>query len=995
MRHIIIGDGATGTTAAHYIRAVDKSASITIVSDDPNPAYYRAALTNYLLGELHESQLFAVPPDFYIENSIDRILARVSSVDTKNNRVTLADDRQIEYDQLLIASGSRPNTPTFPGAELPGVMTMRTLQDVRTVVDSIRSGRIKRAVVVGGGPLGIEWVQGLMHYKVHVTYLLRGDVFFDRALDRTASDLVISRLRAEGVDVRTNEEITEAIAGRDGRLRAVHLKNSKETIDCQLAGTAIGIRPNIEFLQDSGIDIAKDEKRGTLLGVSVDKNMRTNVSNVYAGGDVIHRTLGLWEPARLQGRVAGRNMAGGSETFDAGEHYFATRLYDLDFASVGSINDKPGDKVMVDFPRGSGRIAYRKLILRENKLVGALMLGQRKENARKNGLFYKKLIEQKIDLASVADRLLDSSFDLPGWIDSLSMSSQIQAVRSISITSALPTSADVRKSVLPQATNTFAVQPLKMPRATLRKNGQVIPLELTITNIGRKPENQIVIDEPLVSSKHARIELQGSDYIIIDNKSTNGTFVNDTPITDPHLLKDGDIIQIGNTDLHFGLRAEDQAAKTSRLPEEIAFSQTLLEETVLGIIEHKGQKIEIRHEMVTLGRDPEATILIDDPTVSFMHAQISFHGGRHYLRDLGSRNGTFVNETLVVTPCQLNNNDTIRVGGIVLKFSTSAGSASTPETPKPAKTEFLKKEKETKTLGQFIIYSGATIGLSFALNPPTVTIGRDSESNDIALQNQTVSREHARLDWHDDKWYVTDLGSGNGTRINGKPLKPNVETPLTAKDEAQFGDVKLMYLPPSSSPQPAPNLPMTFIIEPEAEPEQTPPPIVPQKIEGQKMPEVEKTPSIQAKAEYLQDEIARIQKRREDTPEKAPAEVKPPTGKQAADGVGDEATQLFQSSFPTRLAVLAGSGIGRSILLVNLPLTLGRNAAPDVQGLDDPLISRQHLRITLAEDGNICVSDLGSVNGTILNGIKLAANQITILKLGDELRMGSTVLKAE
>ena len=80
MRHIIIGDGATGTTAAHYIRSADHSASITIVSDDPNPAYYRAALTNYLLGELQESQLFAVPPDFYIENEIDRILARVASV---------------------------------------------------------------------------------------------------------------------------------------------------------------------------------------------------------------------------------------------------------------------------------------------------------------------------------------------------------------------------------------------------------------------------------------------------------------------------------------------------------------------------------------------------------------------------------------------------------------------------------------------------------------------------------------------------------------------------------------------------------------------------------------------------------------------------------------------------------------------------------------------------------------------------------------------------
>lgn len=983
MRHIIVGDGAAGTTAAYYIRTADKSASITIVSDDPNSAYYRAALTNYLLGELQESQLFAVPPDFYIENSIDRILARVSSVDTKNNRITLADDRQIEYDQLLIASGSRPNTPTFPGAELSGVMTMRTLQDVRTVVDGIRAGRVKHAVVVGGGPLGIEWVQGLMHDKVHVTYLLRGDMFFDRALDRTASDLVISRLRAEGVDVRTNEEIDQAVAGRDGHLRAVHLKNANQTIDCQLAGTAIGIRPNIEFLQDSGIELAKDEKRGTLLGVSVDKHMRTNIPNVYAGGDVIHRTLGLWEPARLQGRIAGRNMAGGEESYNAGEHYFATRLYDLDFASVGSIDDKPGDKVLVDFPRGSGRIAYRKLVIRENRLVGALMLGQRKENARKYGLHYKQLIERKLDIAAIADRLLDSSFDLPNWIESLNIGQQIKTAQGILATSSLPSAAKVRKTDLIDVSNTFASKPPKAPRATLQVDGRVFPIEGKIS-IGRKPENQIVIDEPLVSGKHAVIELDGIAYVITDHNSTNGTFINDAPITGRKMLQNGDIIQIGNTDLHFTIQFEGQ--KTSSLPEEITLEQPPPKPAPFGYIDYNGKRTEIKLETITLGRDPEASILVDHPTVSFMHAQISLHGNHHYLRDLGSRNGTFVNEDLVVTPVILKNNDSIRIGGAVLKFSTNAGTEIIPPaSPKQVKTEFIEKESDSELLGRLITYSGATIGLNFALKPPTVTLGRDPESNDIALPNQTVSRNHVRFDWRKNKWHITDLGSGNGTRINGKEIKPNIETPLEPKDEVQFGDVKLMYIPPSSAAEPAHKLPMTFIIEPEKEAEPEPP-----KIEPSKPPVVDKTPSIQTKAEYLQEEIARIMEK-----PSAPAEVKPPMSSQAADGVGGEATQFMSSSFPTRLTVLAGPGIGRVILLVNLPLTVGRATTNEVQGLDDPLVSRQHLRITLNPDGSIGITDLGSVNGTILNGILLTPNQMSIINKGDELRMGSTVLKAE
>jgi pSer/pThr/pTyr-binding forkhead associated (FHA) protein len=388
-----------------------------------------------------------------------------------------------------------------------------------------------------------------------------------------------------------------------------------------------------------------------------------------------------------------------------------------------------------------------------------------------------------------------------------------------------------------------------------------------------------------------------------------------------------------------------------------------------------------------------------------MHAEISFHGNRHYLRDLGSRNGTFVNENLVVTPCVLKNDDTIRVGGIRLKFNTSASAPSAaPETPKQAKTEFIKKQSESEHLGQLIIYSGATIGLSFALKPPSVSVGRESEGNDIALQNQTVSRKHARLDWRDGKWYVTDLGSGNGTHINGRLLSSDVEVALAAKDEAQFGDVKLMYIPPSASPQPKPVLPMTFIIEPEVEPE---PSDTPQKIVSNQLPEIDATPPIK-KADVVKKIAELPEEKPVDIPPvvpvevkpqieaqpQAPAEVKPPVIESTSGGGGSEPTQFMQSAFPTRLTVLAGPAIGRTILLVNLPTTLGRATTPEVQGLDDPLVSRQHLRIILNADGNIGVSDLGSVNGTILNGILLTPNQVVFLKKGDELRMGSTVLKA-
>lgn len=151
-RYLIIGDGAAGFTAAQTIRQNDPAAFIRIYADDPNPAYFRAALTNYLIGELREEQIWAVPPTFYHEFNIERIHARVAAVDTGRCLLHLENGRPPDpYDSLLIAAGSSAIRPSFPGGNLPGVMTMRTLQDVRQVIDLVRGqGGLRQTVIAGG-----------------------------------------------------------------------------------------------------------------------------------------------------------------------------------------------------------------------------------------------------------------------------------------------------------------------------------------------------------------------------------------------------------------------------------------------------------------------------------------------------------------------------------------------------------------------------------------------------------------------------------------------------------------------------------------------------------------------------------------------------------------------------------------------------------------------------------------------------------------------------
>lgn len=719
-RYIIIGDGAAGTTAAQALRVADKSATIAILSDDPHAAYYRAALTNYLLGELREEQIWAVPPSFYDEYAIHRALVRVAQVDTKRSLLWLAQGgRPIGYDSLVLACGARARPPTFDGAWLPGIMTMRTLQDVHRVMDLIKLKGLRTAVVVGGGPLALEWAHGLSHRGVNVMMVVREQKFLPGAIDSVSSDLLLARLRHAGVQVRMGDEVVQAAPGPQGRVGGVMLK-SGERVACELVAVAIGVICNSEFLgAESGITLAKNG------GIEVDDQMRTSVPNVYAAGDVAAyqgKVLQLWEPARHQARVAAANIMGRPEKWTPGVHYMATRLYDLDCASIGQVAQPvPGAEELVDFPQRTGRISYRKLVVKDNRLVGALMFGEREARVRRFGRGLKRLVDTQADISRIRGELLDPAFDLTAWLHTNELTekpkqvkpatqasavvAQMKGTHAINLADLPPLPAiGVKKKGAGEAAAALAGATLdsagnasgaKANGAGAGANGGVdaafadaapppqvslegppgrIDVQPPSAIVGRDPASAIPLHDPLVSWRHAELTIAGQAVYLRDLGSGSGTWINGKPVTAPKSLRDQDKIRIGSVDLMVRIvHAGADAARSSAAAASLQKAGTGEPRPHLDVRNGRalGLSFELAVDMITIGRDPASVIRLDDESIDWRHAWIRRTQAGWDIADAESHGVTRRNG-VVLAPNQwvpLVPGDTIDIGEVSMAYA--------------------------------------------------------------------------------------------------------------------------------------------------------------------------------------------------------------------------------------------------------------------------------------------------------------------------------------
>jgi len=686
MQHVIIGEGAAGLTAARQILQSDPRADITMVADDPNPPYFRAALTNYLLGELTRDDIVAVTTDFYARSRITRVCATVTAIDPAAHTVVLLDGSCVPWDRLLVATGARARPLRIPGANLPGVMTLRTLHDARGLIERLRSGAIRRTVVVGGGTLGLEWAQALRRYQVEVVHVIRGDEVLSGLIDRRASDLILGRARAAGVQIRFNEEIASVESGRDGRAAAVQLKASGQTLPCDLVAVAIGTEPSLACVAGTPLATVSG-------GLRVDGTMRTNVPHIFAAGDVaavLHSQTGqavrygLWEPAQRQGSVAGANMAGGQALFTVGTTYHATRLWGLDLVVAGRTRCASGDTEHIVRPAGPHRLDYRKVVLHGGRLVGAQLLGERGAQVRQRGRTLHRLIDAGVDVSAVAALIFDEAFPLDVWAaDAMAGTiNGVAAAKAPQWTAFLPPSVrlglapastldnDVPSSaVLRRPIDSAAVSPpvgarhVAVELCLVSVDGRRQPLRHGQT-IGRAPDQSWRLDDTSVSARHATIRQQSDGVEISDVGSTNGTWVNGVRIQAPQRLEAGDVVVIGSTrwsvaSMTAPLVAQGMSEVVSA--PSVDFGAPVIAEPSLELA---GRMVRLDAAVTQLGRDPVLGVVVDDPTVSRVHAQIERTAGGDYVRDLDSLNRTWINDQAqpLSMPYLLRDGDVIRLG---------------------------------------------------------------------------------------------------------------------------------------------------------------------------------------------------------------------------------------------------------------------------------------------------------------------------------------------
>ena len=343
MEHIvIIGNGISGVTTARHIRKLSDK-KITIISAETEHFFSRTALMYVYMGHMKFEHTKPYEDWFWKKNRIDLKFGFVSSIETKSKTIYFENHDSLQYDKLVIATGSKSNKFGWPGQDLKGVQGLYHKQDLDNLEIYAPNNKVcKRAVIVGGGLIGIELAEMLNTRNIPVTFLVRESSFWNGVLPKGESEMINRHIKNHHIDLRLSTNLKEIISDENGKVKSVIIEETGEEITCDFVGLTAGVSPNIDFLKNSDIE--------TNRGILVNRYLETNIKDVFAIGDCAEQREAIgnrrpieavWYTGRMMGETLAQTICGNKLEYKPGHWFNSAKFFDIEYQTYGWVFSKP------------------------------------------------------------------------------------------------------------------------------------------------------------------------------------------------------------------------------------------------------------------------------------------------------------------------------------------------------------------------------------------------------------------------------------------------------------------------------------------------------------------------------------------------------------------------------------------------------------------------------------------------------------------------------
>lgn len=406
---VIIGNGISGITCARHIRK-NSNKQITVISGESSHFFSRTALMYVYMGHMTFEHTKPYEKWFWKKNNINLIQKYVSNINSESNEIIFEDQSTLSYNKLVIATGSKPNKFGWPGQDLKGVTGLYHKQDLENIETyAPNNSTCKRAVIVGGGLIGIELAEMLHSRNIPTTFLVREDSFWNGVLPAQESAMINQEIRDNHIDLRLGVNLKEIKSDANGKVTSIIVAETGEEIACDLVGLTAGVSPNIDFLKETSIETGR--------GVKVNRYLETNISNIYAIGDCAEQhdpinqrrpIEAVWYTGRMMGETLAQTICGNKTAYKPGHWFNSAKFFDIEYQTYGWVWAQPKDnEARFYWEHTDGKKCIH---INYNKNTGEF-LGINTFGIRMRHDFFDKALTNKASVEHVLEHLADANFD--------------------------------------------------------------------------------------------------------------------------------------------------------------------------------------------------------------------------------------------------------------------------------------------------------------------------------------------------------------------------------------------------------------------------------------------------------------------------------------------------------------------------------------------------------------------------------------------------------